>query len=129
MTIRKYKLITGEKFSIFSLEKNGKKPISDFLLELEKRDDNSYKTLLRKLKLIADRGIPYNEEIFKIIKGYDNLYEIKSKQIRIFCFFYGEKIIITTNYFKKQSNKTPQHEIKKAESIKQEYLNNKKGEE
>lgn len=44
---------------------------------------------------------------------------------RIFCCFDEGKLVVLFNGFQKKSNKTPKNEIEKAETIKQEYFNEK----
>jgi len=81
------------------------------------------------IKLIeTQQTIP--SEFFKHIAGTDGIYEIRvqygSDAFRIFCFFDEGNLILLANGFKKQSQKTPKSEIKRAQKIKTEYENEKK---
>lgn len=69
------------------------------------------------------------EKFLKHLEETDALYEIRIKHgsdiYRVFCCFDEGKLIVLFNGFQKKSNKTPKSEIKKAETIKQEYFNEK----
>jgi phage-related protein len=70
------------------------------------------------------------EKYLKHLKDEKGLYEIKvqvgNNEIRIFCFFDKESLIILANGFYKKTQKTPKHEIEKALKIKKEYEGKKK---
>lgn len=78
------------------------------------------------LFLLQDR-LP--SKYIKSIKGSKGLFEIRvqvgSNIFRVFAFFDQGDLIIIINGFHKKSNKTPSNEIKRAESIKEEYFRNK----
>ena len=69
------------------------------------------------------------KKYFKFLIGSDGIYEVivitTYKSIRILCFFDEGDIIVLTNCFIKKSQKTPRQEIKLAERLKMEYLNEK----
>lgn len=48
------------------------------------------------------------------------------KNIRILCFFDDGNLVVLLNCFVKKTQKTPRKEIKLAEKLKREYLNEKK---
>ena len=96
-----------------------------------------YKTLTKKvqkkilwtLKIIEDLDrIP--EIYFKHLTGTSGLYEIRvqvgSNIYRIFCFFDRNNVVVVGHGFQKKSQKTPQKEIDRAESIKRQYYEEKK---
>jgi phage-related protein len=70
-------------------------------------------------------------KFFKKLENTDGIYELRIittfKSIRILCFFDGGDLIVLTNCFVKKTQKTPKKEIKTAERLKQEYLNEKLG--
>jgi len=72
------------------------------------------------LKRTADFGLPKNTEKFKSLKG-SGIYEFKSYQVRILCFFDREKVIILTHGFIKKRDKAPRREITKAEKFMRKY--------
>jgi len=71
------------------------------------------------------------KKFFKNLENTDGIYEIRVittfKSIRILCFFDKGKLIVLTNCFIKKSQKTPRKEIKMAEKLKKEYMNEKYG--
>ncbi|HEC98661.1 MAG TPA: type II toxin-antitoxin system RelE/ParE family toxin [Nitrospirae bacterium] len=107
----------GRKHAIHGLVVNGKCRIIDFIEGLEEPDK---KKVIALLKRTADLGLPKNTEKFKSLKG-SGLYEFKSYQVRILCFFDREKVIILTHGFIKKRDKTPKREITKAEKLMREY--------
>ena len=76
-----------------------------------------------------ERQIPV--KFFKYLEHTDAIYEIRVittfKSIRILCFMDTGDLIVLTNCFIKKRRKTPVKEIKRAEKLKQEYLNDKYG--
>jgi len=69
-------------------------------------------------------------KFLKYLEDTDGLYEIKIsstfKEIRIFCFFDDNKVIVLLNCFLKKSQKTPKNEIELGERLKSEYFKFKK---
>ena len=70
-------------------------------------------------------------KFFKHLENTDGIYEVRVittfKSIRILCFFDKGEIVVLTNCFVKQSQKTPSKEIKMAEKLRKEYLLEKYG--
>ena len=96
---------------------------------LELLDDKTREKIyynIKKSQYITDN------ELFK--KLNDNIWEFrtlyKSKAHRLFAFWdkteSSEIIVLATHGIIKKTNKTPQKEIEKAESIRKQYLNQKK---
>lgn len=88
----------------------------------------------RKIEFVLDlvrfeKQVP--QKFFKYLKNTDGIYEVRVittfKSIRILCFFDGDALIVLTNCFLKKTQKTPQKEIKMAEKLKREYLDEKYG--
>ena len=71
------------------------------------------------------------KKFFKNLENTDGIYEIRVittfKSIRILCFFDKGELIVLTNCFIKKTQKTPSKEIKMAEKLKKEYMNEKYG--
>ena len=69
-------------------------------------------------------------KFFKLLKNTNGIWEIRVvttfKNIRILCFIEDGNLVVLTNCFLKKSKKTPQKEIKLAESLKNEYLNERR---
>lgn len=70
------------------------------------------------------------KKFFKYLKNTDGIYEVivitPFKSIRILCFQDEGNLVVLTNCFIKKTQKTPKREIKLAERLKKEYLNDKK---
>ena len=71
------------------------------------------------------------KKFFKSLENTDGIYEIRVittfKSIRILCFFDKGELVVLTNCFIKKTQKTPGKEIKMAEKLKKEYMNEKYG--
>lgn len=69
-------------------------------------------------------------KFFKKLENTEGIYEVRvityQKSIRILCFLDGGTLVVLTNVFIKKTQKTPNREIKLAEKLKYEYLNNKR---
>ena len=76
-----------------------------------------------------ERQVP--KKFFKHLESTDGIYEVRVitafKNIRILCFFDKGELVILANCFVKKTQKTPRKEIKLAEKLKKEYLNEKYG--
>lgn len=70
-------------------------------------------------------------KFFKFIEGTDGIYEIRVEAngniFSIFCCLDGGALVILFHGFQKKTQKTPKNQIKRAEAIKKEYDNSKKG--
>ncbi len=62
-----------------------------------------------------------NTSISKKLTGYNNLYELLPKPVRLFFFMLGKDAIITHGYVKKK-NKTDKSEIDRAQTLKDRFL-------
>jgi phage-related protein len=75
-----------------------------------------------------ERQVP--KKFFKALENTDGIYEVRVittfKSIRILCFFDDGNLVVLVNCFVKKTQKTPRKEIKLAEKLKKEYLNDKK---
>lgn len=69
------------------------------------------------------------EKFLKHLSGTSGLYEIRiefqSNIYRLFCCFDDGKLVVLFNGFQKKSQKTPQNEIEKAETLKRRYFETK----
>jgi phage-related protein len=96
---------------------------NDFFETLDNKAKDKVDEVLFMITIL-DR-IP--KKFFKSIEGKKGLYEIRiefeSNIYRIFCCFDKGNLIILFNGFQKKSQKTPNNELKKAEKILNDYLN------
>jgi phage-related protein len=112
----------GKAFDVFAVTRAGKCQVQGFIDELDKQDQKKVVALVKRL---ADHGMLANEQKFHKLKGLD-LWELKSFQVRIFCFFDAGRIVILTHGFSKKSNETPKEEIAKAIKLQKEYFAGKR---
>ena len=87
-----------------------------------------------KIEYVFDLVRFENKVPKKFFKNHENtngIYEIRIittfKSIRILCFFDKGELIVLANCFLKKTQKTPRKEIKMAEKLKKEYMNEKYG--
>ena len=111
-----------EKIRYIKLFKNYYK---DFYVEQTQtvRDKINY-----VLRLVETQWV-IPKKFFRLLEGTDGIYEIRieieSNIYRIFCCLDEGSIVVLFHGIQKKSQKTPPKEIKRAESIKKEYLKSK----
>ena len=93
---------------------------------LEDLQSNEKSKVLSYIAILEELGHKCGPPYAKPLKGHSNLYEItvnnyKKKFFRLFYSFVGDKAI-TFNGFTKTTDETPDQEIRKALSLKGEYL-------
>ena len=112
--MKKFKVETYEK-------KDGKKPVDDFLVSLDKK---TRAKLVSLLELLEEKGNELREPYSKSIGNgiFELRYQNKKQPTRILYFFYHEGRIILTNGFIKKTMKTPRKEIELALKRKQDFL-------
>ena len=94
----------------------------------ENQSDKVKKKIIWTLKVIEELDrIP--EIYLKHLKNTTGLYEIRvqvgNNIFRIFCFFDLDNLVVIGHGFTKKAQKTPRHEIERAEQIKKEYYESK----
>lgn len=103
----------------------------DYFVKFYKLQDNKTQ---EKIEYVLDM-VRFEKQVpikfFKFLEETDGIYEVRVlttfKSIRILCFFDKGDLVVLTNCFIKKTQKTPRQEIKLAESLKAEYLNEKYG--
>lgn len=88
-------------------------PAEDFLASLSKKD---WEAVVRIIKRLTDVGKIRNTEQFKKISGTD-FWEFKAFQIRVFCYFAGQRQLVVTHGYKKKQQKLAQAEIDRMRRI------------
>lgn len=111
---------------IFYKTADGKCPVRDFLDSLSGK---AAQKVTWVLSLLEDLDV-VPSSYFKKLVGTEEIWECRinfgSKAYRISCFFAGNAVIVLTHGFVKKSQKTPQHEIEKAEAYRKDFLKRKK---
>ncbi len=112
----------GKVYDVLAIKNEDRCYVADFIKGLEKKDQ---KKILALIKRIADYGILSNDEKFHKLED-ENIWEFKSFQIRLFCFFDKASLVILTHGFIKKKNETPRTEIDRAVRFQREYNEAKK---
>ncbi|MFY9268250.1 MAG: type II toxin-antitoxin system RelE/ParE family toxin [Candidatus Manganitrophaceae bacterium] len=107
----------GPAFALYGIVQSTECLVQEFIDTLPQAEQ---KKIIALLKRTADHGLPKNEEKFK--KLWDDLFEFKTGQVRIICFFDKGRLIILTHGFLKKSQKTPRTEVEKARRLMNMYL-------
>ncbi|MPZ48261.1 MAG: hypothetical protein GEU75_02940 [Dehalococcoidia bacterium] len=82
--------------------------------------DIDRKRLWALISRTAQVGPPFNDEKFKKVEG--PIFEFKSYQDRLLCFFDGERRIVITHGCKKKTNRARKEEITRALTLRAEYF-------
>lgn len=114
-------LYRGKQYDLLSVTHDGKSQVKEFIKTLPQSDQKKIFALLCRT---ADHGTLSNEEKFR--KLDDGIWEFKSFQVRLLCYFERHRLIILTHGFIKKKDRTPKSEIDRAIRIRDE-LKKKKG--
>lgn len=109
---------SGAVFTIlFSVCTDRSSPAEKFFDEL---DGENKAKMLRLFKQMGDQGKIRSPEKFKKIEGSDGLFEFKSHQVRMPCYFLPGRLLVLTHGLIKKGDKLPPAEIRRAERIRRE---------
>ena len=114
-------IYSGNRFDIYAITVQDECPALEFIDNLEDRDQAK---IIQLLNVTADNGTPSNPEKFKKLEK--DIWEFKSYQVRLPCFFEKEKIIVITHGFKKRKNKIPRKQIERAIKLRNDYISGRK---
>jgi len=115
--MRAVDLYSGDKWSIRALADSHRCWAQEYISTLQPSDR---KRLVSLLSRTVDHGPPRNREKFKKLEG--EIFEFKSYQDRLLCFFDGRNVLIVTHGYRKKSNKAPKSEIERAAALRAAYL-------
>lgn len=108
----------GPKLSIECMERvNGSCPAGAFLDELPKKSRTKLDVIF---ELLGDNGRIQNVTKFKKIE--DGIFEIKSHQVRIFCFFTSDRRLILLYGLMKKRDQHKRKDIDKASRMRDDFL-------
>ena len=101
-----------------------------FIKFYEKQEMKVQQKIEYVLDLIRyEKNVP--AKFLKHLENSDGIYEVRVittfKSVRILCFIDNGSLVVLTNCFLKKTQKTPIKEIRLAERLKKEYLNEKDG--
>ena len=110
-------LLRGREKEIWAIASASGCPVTDFL---RTQPDTDQQKVMKLIRMVADQGTLHNREKFRFAE--EGIFEFKSYQIRIMCFFLEGKRIICTHAFRKKQPKTPRTEIVRAKRLRAEYV-------
>ena len=112
----------GRNLTFFIYCSENQNRVQDFFQSLKQKRSIEYQKLVSLIDKSSENRILLikNPEKFKKIE--DNLYEIKSHQVRIWCYMDKDENIVLIDGYLKKSNKIPKNELKKAKSILKQSL-------
>ena len=106
---------------LFYKTTDGKCPVQEFLDSLPGKVAQK---IVWVLKLLEDLEI-VPSYYFKKLVGTEEIWECRiqfgSNAYRIFCFFMGSSVVLTHGFLKK-SQRTPTHEIRRAETYRKDFF-------
>lgn len=110
----------GKAFRIeFYVSESGASPAEDWL---ESQGESRQQKFAALFAWMADQGKIWNERKFKHLEGSNQIFEFKSDEGRVLCFFMIGRRLILTHGFTKKGDKIPKGEIERAEMIKKDFL-------
>lgn len=110
----------GAFFTIRALElSDGSSPAADFLAGLDRSDRRKLDVLF---EMLGQTGRISNKEKFKKLEGTDGIFEFKSFQIRIPCFFTPDKEVLLCFGLIKKQDRYKSEEIQRAENYRKQYV-------
>jgi phage-related protein len=107
---------------VFYKTTDGKCPVQDFLDSLPGKVAQK---IVWVLKLLEDLDV-IPSSYFKKLIGTEEIWECRiqfgSNAYRVLCFFLDRSVIVLTHGFVEKSQKTPVHEIERAEAYRRDFL-------
>lgn len=117
-----YVICKGVKFTIVAIVEGERCPLQGYLQGL---DEAGRKKVMALLQMTAEIGPLSNVQKFKKVKGTKDLYELKSFQVRLPCFFGARGTIVITHGFTKKRNGMPSSEKDRALRMMREFKERK----
>lgn len=105
---------------------NGKEPIKELIIELQKKGHTSKNERIRSEKILTyiralqEYGTRMGEPYIKHIQT--DLWELRPLDDRIFFFYFKNNTFILLHHFVKKANRTPKREIEQAKRNLLDYL-------
>lgn len=98
-----------------------------FFQEHARLRPKEFEKLSALLQRVANEGTPSDTDKFKELRGENGLCEFKtSGGLRLFCFWDGGSLIVTTHGYLKDKQKAPKRELERAQKLRSDYFAAKK---
>ena len=109
----------GSKLTIeLLLKADGSSPVREFLDSLSESDRKKVDTLF---ELMGEKGRITNDQKFKKLEGSNKIFEFKSFQVRLLCFFAGSGRLVICRGLIKKKDRHDKHDIQFAESCRAKF--------
>ncbi|MBR3223413.1 MAG: type II toxin-antitoxin system RelE/ParE family toxin [Kiritimatiellae bacterium] len=112
--------IREAEYGIFAIGDKSECAVADFLVKLANDDMAEFAKIQARIDQTSHNGPPHNKEQCNTL-GNGN-FELKTKRVRIACFWDEGRLIICSHAFLKKGQKTPKCELKRLEANKKAYL-------
>lgn len=86
--------------------RNNRCQVEDFLKELSEKHPQEFAKVVRLLKRVAQNGLGSNTEKYRQLKDYDQLWELKSYQVRLYFTKRESRIILLEGNLKKKDRES-----------------------
>ena len=116
---------------VFYEDASGVSELWDFLDDLLQRSSGSkdariqHKQIVYYIELLQRNGTRLPETITKNI--VEDIWELRPGDNRVFYFFFRDNTFVLLHHFRKKSQKTPQREINRAITERDDFLSRKGG--
>lgn len=117
--------IRDGKYHILAIGTESGCQVADFIVKLEHDDLAESRKLQARLDHVAENGPPKNEQQCRALPEY-NGFELKTKKVRILCFWDEGRMIICSMAFIKDGQKTYRPYLEKLKRDRKEYFLAKK---
>lgn len=119
--------IREAEYGIFAIGDESECAVLSFLIKLSKDDNIEFAKIQARLDQTSHNGPPHNKEQCNTLG--DGCFELKTKRVRIACFWDEGRLIVCSHAFLKKKQKTPERELRRLEASKRAYfLAKEKGE-
>ena len=118
--------IRDGKYHILALGTESGCQVADFIAKLEQDNPSESRKLQARLDYVAENGPPRNEQQCRALPEY-NGFELKTKKVRVLCFWDEGRLIICSIAFLKDGQKTFKPFLEKLKKNQKEYFLEKEG--
>lgn len=119
-------IVIGPKRQVYALARTTDDPARDrcellgFLSRLKLTNPVEHQKIHRLFQELARADELLDVTKFKLLA--DGLYELRTTDVRVLCFFHFGQIVVCTHGFLKKSQKTPAQELAHARSLRRAFL-------
>lgn len=113
----------------FYADANGDSELVEFLDDLQRKATNSKDARIQLgkitayIQLLSEKGTHLGDKITKHIT--EDIWELRPGNNRVFYFYFKESTFVLLHQFRKKTQKTPQREIAKAISERNDWVSRK----